>query len=203
MASQMAEAREVSGQPVERHLEPNEVAAYVDRATTAEVRARIQSHLTVCDQCRAEVMEIARMAATLPRARRRKHLWIPAAAAAAVVIMLASPHSVREPTARDREGPVTTTVSPRGVAPVGSVDSILNLTWSAVPHADRYRVRLFDTAGSVLWEHETTDTSVVLATSVRLQANRSYYWKVEANTGFDRTASSELVEFSVRHPRGQ
>ena len=186
-------------EPSERHLEPDEVAAYVDGAAGSERRAAIQTHLASCAECRAEVEEVSGIVGTLPHGRRLpKRVWIPAAAAAALAVLWAAPRSTREPAPQHREEAVTTTVSPRPVAPVGAVNSARALVWMSVPHADRYRVRLFDADGSVLWEREMGDTIATLPDSVAPRPPGIYFWKVEAHTGFGRWAASDLVEFRPR-----
>jgi hypothetical protein len=201
MHTHMLEVAEVAGPPVGPHLEPNEIAAFVDGATPAPVRARVESHLASCDDCRAEVAEVAHLSLTLRQARRRRRVWIPAAAVAAAVILLVVPHAGRAPVREHREGTVTMTISPRALAPVGLVDSLTDLTWSSVPRAERYHVRLFDADGAVLVERETSDTSIAIPPAVRVRSATSYYWRVEALAGFDRSAASELVAFSVRRAR--
>lgn len=186
------------------HLEANEIAAYVDGAVAGEARAAIQAHLAACAECRAEVAEVLPIVRTLPRARRvRGQIWIPAAAAAVLALLWAGPRALREPAVPEhREEAVTTIVAPRAVAPVGAVDSASVLVWSSVPSADRYRARLFDAHGTVIWEHEIGDTIAALPSSVALRPRLLYYWKVEAHTGFDRWAASDLIEFTVRRGGG-
>ena len=175
------------------HLAASEVAAYVDGSAAPAARARLQAHVAQCDVCRDELVDISRLAAAR-RPRRTAKAWIPAAAAAALVFLLIVPDDRER---QHREGALTTTVAPRAIAPVGVVDSATSLTWSAVPHADGYRVRLFDSSGTVLWERETADTTLAL----QLPRGRAFFWKVDAGTGFDRSASSDLTEFSIRAPR--
>jgi len=94
-----------------------------------------------------------------------------------------------------RDPTLTATAAPRVIAPVGRIDSLSLVVWSAVPTADRYRVRLFDPQGTVLWQRETSDTTAIVPPTVSLRRGTSYYWKVESHTGFDRWAASDLVEF--------
>lgn len=205
MSLQLEPDGAMTDEPLERHLELGEIAAFVDRVATGEEQARIASHLAECAECRAEFVDASRIVAGASRARAvRRKMWIPAtAAAAAVVLLLAWPRSLREPGVQmaHREGPVTATVAPRALAPIGAVDSVASLTWSAVPLADRYQVRLFDADGSVIWERDTPDTTISVPTSIRLPSGRAFYWKVEAQTGFARRAASELIEFSIRQSR--
>jgi hypothetical protein len=194
----------VTHERFDQHLEAEEIAAYVDGAAAGDARAAIQAHLAACSECRAEVAEVLPIVRALPRARRvRGRIWIPAAAAAALALLWAGPRALREPAVQEhREEAVTMTVSPRVVAPVGAVDSARVLIWSSVPAADRYRTRLFDSDGTVIWEHETGDTVAALPSSVALRRRLSYFWKVEAHTGFDRWAASDLIEFMVRRGGG-
>lgn len=199
MSELAVESRVMTGH-MDGHLDPAEVAAYVDRVMERDARQRIEAHLASCAECREELVDATRIAATLPH-QRRISMWVPAAAAAALMVMVVWPRAVREPALDHREAPVTVTVAPRALAPVGAVDSAPMLLWSSVPHADRYEVRVFAADGSVLWERETNDTSVAIPDSIGLRSRQSYHWKVEALTGFDRRAASELIEFSVRFPR--
>jgi anti-sigma factor RsiW len=187
----------MEGRP-ERHLEPEEVVAYVDGAATGDERRWIESHLATCADCRQEVREIVGIVRALPgKTSVRRRIWLPAAAAAAIVLILAWPRhrpGVVMRTGEHRQGVVTTTVAPRPLAPVGSVIRGDTLVWSSVPGADAYAIRLFD-ASNMLWEGQTTDTVATLPASVGLRAGATYYWKVEARTGFGRWVASELVEF--------
>ena len=203
MDMQVAEGITVTGQRSDRHLDAAEIAAYLDRAS-GDARADIESHLALCAECRAELVEASRLVATLPRRRiALAHVWIPGAAAAAVLMMLVWPRAIREPDARiaHREAPVTATIAPRALTPVGAIDSATALVWSSVPRRDRYRVRVFDARGTVIWERETTDTTANVPATAPLRVGEAYFWKVEAQTGFGRSAATELVEFSVRHAR--
>jgi anti-sigma factor RsiW len=197
----------VSQGSLDRHLQEDEIVAFVDGVLVGEERTRVQEHLVTCAQCRAEIVEVSSIVRALPASRRAgRHIWIPsaAAAAAAVVLLLAWPPPSEDPNRPERrEEAVTTTVAPRPVTPLGGVDSAAVLVWTSVPHADRYRVRLFDSEGTVIWQAEIEDTVARVPTSATLKARLSYYWKVEAHTGFDRWAASDLVEFIPRHGNAQ
>jgi hypothetical protein len=198
--SELAVESRVMIERLDGHLEPAEVAAYIDRVLEGAARQRIEAHLVSCPACRDELVAATRITASLPQ-QRRLSMWIPAAAAAGLVLMVVWPRATREPALEHREAPVTTTVAPRALSPVGAVDSAPMLRWSSVPHTDRYQVRVFGADGAVLWERETTDTSIAMPDSIGVRSSRTYHWKVEAYTGFDRRAASELIEFSVRFPR--
>jgi anti-sigma factor RsiW len=189
----------MSEKPFQRHLELDEVAAYVDGSVPDDMRAGIEDHLGSCARCRAEVAEVSRLVDTLPRPQWvGRSVWIGAAAAVAAAVLLALPRTPHTRTGSEhRETAVTTTVGPRPVAPRGTVESAPAFVWSAVPYADGYRVRMFDSVGTVIWESESADTVARPPASIVVRTGRAYYWKVEARTGFDRWASSDLVEFTV------
>ena len=58
-------------------------------------------------------------------------------------------------------------------------------------------MRLFDVSGAVLWEAEVRDTTAAAPRAVGLTPGVAYYWKVEARTGFDRWAASDLTPFTI------
>jgi anti-sigma factor RsiW len=187
----------------DQHLGTHEIAAYVDGTASGEGRAVIEAHLATCSDCRAEVLDVARIVRTAPVSRGGpSRIWIPAMAAAALALLWVGPRVWREQVPpQHREEAVTMTVAPRPIAPLGTVERASALLWSSVPDANSYRVRLFDADGTVLWEREATDTVVPIPDSIALRPQLLYYWRVEAHTGFDRRAESDLVEFRLQ-PRG-
>ena len=66
------------------------------------------------------------------------------------------------------------------------------LNWSPVERADRYRVSVFDTTGTVAWRTETRDTSAILPLSAGLNSGSRYLWRVDARVGIDRWVESTL-----------
>jgi hypothetical protein len=187
-------------EPFDRHLEPHEIAAYVDGGVSGDERAAIQTHLAGCAECRTEVVEVGRTLRTAPRPRRMSsRLWIPAAAAAVFALLWLGPRTLRERGEPElREEAVTMTIAPRPITPAGTVDTVSAMVWASVPYANSYRVRLFDADGTVIWEREAPDTIAPISGSIALRADVPYYWRVEAHTGFERWAASDLVEFRLQ-----
>lgn len=186
------DAREDTG----THLEPGDLAAYVDGALSPKDRSRIELHLVACDACRDELRAVVQLVSA-ERSPRRWYLSIGIVAAAAAVTLLIV-HPVRhQPAPVTREPVVTTTVAPVVVAPRGSGEIPRRLVWTSVPHADRYRLTLFDDTGRAVWDTQVTDTSVSLPARIVLQPGGSWFWKVEAQTGWNRWVSSALVRFSI------
>jgi len=184
------------------HLESAVVAAYLDGTLPPSDRVRVEAHALQCDECRHELIEVARLLRTRPR-RGRWYLPVGLAAAAAVLALVVLwPRPAQDVESPEyREPAVTTTVAPSVVAPRGVIDAARMLVWTGVPHADRYRLTLFDREGRLVWETQTSDTTALVPDSIRFQPGASYLWKVEAQTSWNRWVSSELVEFSIGRPR--
>src|SRR5687768_7391121 len=138
----------------DQHLQPDQVAAYVDGSLATDARAHVQAHLALCAECRRELVDVSRIVGTLPGRRLvRRRVWIPAAAAAVLAIVLARPVETPSPTeSGHRQTAVLTTGAPRAILPADTVRSARSLIWSSVAGADRYRLRLFDASGTVIWE---------------------------------------------------
>lgn len=187
---------------LQSHLSGEDTAAYVDRAISARERARIEAHLSDCGTCRAEVVDAMRLLRQHSSGRR----WLGglgiAAAAAAALLLTIRPGSLDwRPGSTYREAPLTRATAPTPIAPLGAVPAVHALTWTSVPLADRYHVRVFDAGGAVLWDTEIPDTSAAVPPAVLLTPGLAYYWNVEARTGFNRWAVSDLTRFTIGPPR--
>ncbi len=187
------------------HLTGGEVAGYLEGALPPGDRSRVAAHLAACDECCRELIEVAQLLRTQPRLRTRQGIWIAAAgvAAAAAVLLLVLPLPPPQQTESPgyREPVVTATVGPVIMAPRGETTAARTMVWTAVPHVERYRLTLFDSTGTVVWESQVSDTSATLPTTIELRPSASYFWQVEAQTGWNRWVKSDLVEFSVTSPR--
>jgi anti-sigma factor RsiW len=183
------------------HLDPEQIAAYLDRTLSAAAYGKVEAHLVECRECRVEVLEVERLAGSVPGPRRWVAVPLLAAAAAAVVLVVMLPgRPAPEPV--HREPTVQSSLAPATVAPEGSVSRLEELTWTGVVGADRYRVALFDTAGRVLWEATVSDTTALVPATVSasLDAASSYFWSVRARVAWDRWTESGLTEFQVAEP---
>lgn len=224
--AEVARLRETAGilrGPVvfERRIEGPEclgelaIADFVAGRLDPQARAPVVAHLLTCARCRSMALATGRLLADSGVARellragsspagyrwRRWSLPLGIAAAAALVFLLwprsaddtGSIPGLREPTD-------TGTVAPVPLVPRGSVAGVDRLVWSSVARVERYRVRLYDDEGSVLWTVETADTLATLPDSVVLAPRVPYFWKVEAQTEWRRWAASDLVEFRLVGP---
>ena len=202
----------------------SETAACLDELTIAdfvmgrlgtEAREPVVAHLLTCARCRGVVKATGRLLAdaalapelsvtTRPPAERRWRRWsvpIGLAAAAALLLLLLPRHGDDglRPVLRDTTTQ-TTPGAPVPIAPRASVARVNRFVWSSVPRAARYRLRLYDEGGAVLWTVETADTLLAAPDSVKLVPRGMYFWKVEAQTEWQRWAASELVEFQIGGP---
>jgi hypothetical protein len=179
------------------HLTTDDAAAYVDGRLAGAERAAVDSHLAQCAECRLEVVDVTRLVRLAPQ-RRRWTVLAPLAAAAAVLILFIAPQRSHDSTPPLlREPAVTTTVAPTLGIPRGGVPELRAMTWSSVPHADQYRVTLFDRDGSVVWRTQSTDTTLLVPDTLRLARGVPYYWKVDARIELGRWVSSDLTSFTL------
>lgn len=191
------------------------LADFVEGRLDPQTRAPVVAHLLTCARCRSVVRATGRLLADSAVARELPSpKWAPAgrgwrrwslplgvaAAAALLVILWPEGGGDRGPTPGLREPTDTGTVAPVPIAPRASVARVDRLVWSSVARAERYRLRLYDNEGGVLWTLETSDTLVVLPDSVVLAPRVTYFWKVEAQMEWRRWAASDLVEFRLVGP---
>jgi anti-sigma factor RsiW len=183
------------------HLDSREVAAYLDHTLQSEDRARVENHLADCTHCRGEVVAVARL---MHRRSRMRRWYIPLAAAAAALLLIVAPwQRLRDHKSQPvlREPTTTSTQVPVALAPLGGVAGLPAFIWSSVPHADRYRLTLFDRDGSIVWETQIAETTAVAPDTVAPGVGVPYFWKVAARTGLDRWVASDLVAFTLNAPR--
>jgi len=184
------------------HPGADDLAAYLDRRLDSAARAEVEAHVAWCDECRAELREVSGILRAEGASPRRRLVWIgPAvAAAAAIVLLVAYPRGPSAPddTPAHRDVPGAVDPAPILTSPVPDPEGTdaRILRWTRVERADRYRVTVFDTAGSVLWRAETPDTSVSLPDAAGLVPGTSYLWRVDARVGVDRWVESKLEPLS-------
>ncbi|HSU92674.1 MAG TPA: hypothetical protein VLI43_03140 [Gemmatimonadaceae bacterium] len=84
------------------------------------------------------------------------------------------------------------------VAPLGVVRHVDAMVWTSVPHADLYRVSIFDERGQVVWETEVADTTAPAPAKLLEQSSGELRWRVKARTSFDQWIDSDFAEFSLK-----
>ena len=194
-------------------LDDASVAALAEGVSPHGERPRLVAHLAGCTACRVRVASVTRaiasapIAAELARAAAPRARWggrvaiVTAGLAAAAALVMLVPRPPDDEPAAHRSSPASPAGAPVPTSPLGVVASATHLRWRAVPGADRYRVTIFDREGEVVHELLLADTVLGLPADVELDAGRSYFWKVDARTGWARWTPSELVEFSIPQER--
>jgi CHAT domain-containing protein/tetratricopeptide (TPR) repeat protein len=170
------------------------------------------AHVAACGACRRTLASAAALLAdplvagelgAVRVADRRRWpmgrvaLGIASAAACVALVTLTQRHRYASQ-GDDHRGPtITAATAPAPMSPVGDVVEATSLRWRAVSGADQYHVTLFDATGKALYEAQVSDTVVAVPDSIVLDKGRSYLWKVEARTAWDRWVSSDLIEFRL------
>ena len=192
-------------------------ARYLAGALSAEETEAFEEHYFGCDRCFAAVQRGAEIRAAMssrvtvpsteakPRVipirsgRRRLSPWHPALVAAALVIVaLGIRRTVREPVSERSVAPPSVDAARGTAQPLTlrshATSTVLVAAWSALPTARSYRVRLVATDGSLLFERETPDTSIMVSRD-RLPGKGLVYWEVQAlNALRSIVATSPVVQ---------
>jgi hypothetical protein len=163
-----------------------------------------EEHYFACDRCFAAVQRGTEIRAALHAthgkrsassesqvipiapSRRRIAAWQPALAAAALVVVAVGIREARRPPTLP-ETLLASSNATRGAAPALAITShatttVLVAAWSTPPAARSYRVRLLGGDGSLLFERETADTSIMLPLELlRARGTKApVYWEVQA-----------------------
>jgi hypothetical protein len=178
------------------HLDAMSLARYVEGTADSDERARCAAHLAECHDCRADLIESRRILANRPR--RARWTWLaPAAAAAAVLLLVWSGPLAHHSQPVTRDAPLTATTAPFPVAPLGNVARLDTLRWKAVPGVLHYQVTLFTAEGQVMWRTTTPDSFAAPGDVLPLVPSTTYYWQIKAETSYGRWVESELVGFTL------
>jgi len=178
-------------------------APYLAGALSAAESEAFEEHYFGCDRCFGAVNRGLDIRAAMSRAstdvshqsqagvtpilkgRRKFSSWQPALAAAAVVIVA---FGIREMAASasgpEIGGSFSSTNATRGAAPSIALTShatsaVLVAAWSPPSGARSYRVRLLGTDGTLLFEREISDTSIMLSRDL-VPDKMPLYWEVQA-----------------------
>jgi anti-sigma factor RsiW len=175
------------------HIQLEELVGYVRGRLDRGAHARVEQHLAECAGCRDEVGDVVRLSRPSPSRTWRPVISAAAAAAIVLVVVWAGMRPDGQP-ADTRDQGVAAIAAPTPLAPTGPVPEDVEFRWRAAG-GPRFRVVLFDSVGSVLFEQTTADDRVALPDSVALVPGVLYLWKVEVETAEDRWLSSDLVPF--------
>jgi anti-sigma factor RsiW len=180
-----------------RHLTDSELSGFLDSDLAPAERASVEAHLEACDQCRSELLTVARLISTEPAAVEtavpippRRPGWrspariggLVAAAAAVIATLLLWPAgtTVFDQPMRERFGseglPRIETHSP----PAGEVRrEDLRFTWADHGTAS-YRITITAEDGALVWGDTRMDTVAVPPADLELEPGRTFFWYVDA-----------------------
>jgi hypothetical protein len=195
------------------HLNPNEIARYLDHGLSAEARDSVERHLDACDQCRAELGESARLSDSFTpvttdiKRRAQSWRWIPAGisaavAAAALLIFVINPYRPQKAPSLPAErgayfgegrAPIER-ISPAPNAITGARGLIFR--WHTSPAA-LYRFTLLTQSGEPVFSVDTQDTVVSVPDSIVFTSGRNYFWRVDG-TENGVVSSTGATPFHVR-----
>ena len=168
-------------------------------------RDALADHVTGCRPCSenaAILLEThAEAAPRLPAGPSRRVVWIAAALFALMVsgTVIVVRSARREEAFRAASPAVAAAVEPAEGARLSSPP--VAFRWPPSAGAERYRLKVFTSAGDVLWEADAgTDHAIAVPEGVRarVEAGRSYFWTVEVQLPFEK---QRLGPFSFTLPR--
>jgi hypothetical protein len=186
-------------------LSANEIAAFIDGRLAGDDLLRVQSLLADDVSARKEVAEASRLIASAPDRNRMRARWLAIggiAAVAAVALILIQPGDQLEESTRvasERRPTVEASdrielVTPADGQQVGRSD--VTLTWRSIDGAT-YRVVVSDPAGRMLFDANTSDTSVAVPLIALKLSNDLVYWSVDALAPDGSSVTSGVRAFAV------
>jgi anti-sigma factor ChrR (cupin superfamily) len=194
----------VTSDPATDHLSPETVAAFLDGRLGDGNRATAEAHLSVCTDCRREIVELRALLARSPATRAPRRILVPLAAAAALALAIGIPATRsgwtgNQPQAVDRTRPgPSARLTVLGPAPDAVLDGQPTFAWHAADAGSRFKLTLVDEQGATLWSVDTGDTVVTPPHDVVLAPGRTYFWYVDALGADGRSMTSGAQRFTVR-----
>ena len=190
------------------HLEPEELAAYLEGRLAPADREWVESHLAGCDDCRSDAVGAFR--SIQDGESRSRPRWPPLTlAAAAVAALVIGGNAVFERGRSEAPAPFRSGADAADFDQVGEIDIVspvegrlvagegVVFVWRAESADSFYRLTLMDGAGDVLWRTSTTDTTAAPGPDVALRAGETYFWIVDALASGGRTATSGAHSFRL------
>jgi anti-sigma factor RsiW len=160
------------------HVEPHDLAAYLEGTLGPAARSRVEAHLADCEECTSELVAVSRL--HRPAAPAARWLGLAAAAAAVIaVVMVGRPAGrsspINAPVVRGDAAPAEAMVQPANDTTLSTPPLFV---WRSVPGAAAYRITVSRADGDSVWAASLRDT-VARAPESTLVAD-TYYWYVDA-----------------------
>jgi hypothetical protein len=180
------------------HLTDLELAAYLDRGLSTTDKTVVEDHLATCVDCRRHLVESRSFLDKAGRPRRIIAVSATLAAAVAAFLVINTNGLWRGPESSPVTRSQATGDAVTAYGPVGDITpSHLRFVWAPARSATTYRLTLTGDDGSTLWSTSTADTAIALPDSVRLVADKRYYWITDALTSDGIPLSTGLREFKI------
>jgi hypothetical protein len=179
------------------HPSVEEIAAYLGGQLSPASRTAFEAHLSGCRECRDEVVS-AKLLMTEKRSWR--HVWIVPGVAAALLLIgfLMRPSALVDRQRAPKEETTAAGSIPVLSPPAETGDRALSFAWRSSGSGARYTFVLSDSAGNLVWEAQTPDTSIALPDSVSLSHGTRYNWYVDASAPNGMTSTSGVQSFRVK-----
>src|SRR6185503_16225931 len=184
--------------PPSDHVDPHEVVGYIEATLPPAERARVEAHLSVCEDCTSELVAVSRLRRRAPRLALR--LGLVAAAAAVAAVVLLGPRPGRPPAVG--ELPVRGDGAPTAVGIVAPAEEATLreapvFTWRTLPGATAYRISISRADGDSLWAATVSDTTVRLPVGAVLPSRDPYYWYVDVLLPDGRSIAGTAHQFRL------
>ena len=186
------------------HLTPEALAGYLDDDLSREEQQRVVLHLARCTECRVELADVRQLQRTRVR-RRWVPFLVPAAAAAALVLVTALPRDGAKPSdirSRSDSEAHLGIVSPVGiVTPAPSAEigpGPISFIWRSAGPGASYVITVQEADGRPVWTSALADTTVALPDSIVLAPGRHWFWYVDGLLPNGRSLSTGVQRLTRR-----
>ena len=179
------------------HLSPEAVAGYIDGALPNEERRKAELHLSSCAECREDVRAIRGLQHS--QRPRWSLVLLPAAAAAAVLLVIGLPRQTTTPS-EIRSGPdIEQRIGIVSPAPSAEITpGMVTFIWRSAGAGASYVITLQESDGRVAWTSSIADTLATLPDNVPLSPGRTWFWFVDAMLPDGRSLSTGVQRLRTR-----
>jgi hypothetical protein len=184
--------------PPSVHVDPHDIVGYIEATLPSAERARVEAHLSVCDDCTSELAAVSRL--RRPARRPILHIGLAAAAAAVIALVLLTPRVQRppadEPPVRGDEAAATaaTVVTPADGA---ILEAAPVFAWRSLTGATAYRISVSRADGDSVWAATVRDTVVAIPAGVLRAGTDPYYWYVDVLLSDGRSLAGKPRQFRL------
>jgi hypothetical protein len=187
---------------LEPHLSADDIAALVDGDVPPDRRAAVEAHLSVCGECRSELVAASELVDSVPAKSRIPIRWFAGVAAAVALIAIV-------PWVRNRSAPSPNEAVRSSASSLASIQTVgpapgmnaaadsLTFSWRPLPGVMTYHVFVTDSAGAPVYNLTTTDTVVGPIADVHLSPGSRYFWYVDALRRDGSSVTSAQISFFV------